>query len=43
MKRTCVRSPDRFQIKNTVCARWGISGDNPAEAPVGTPARIHLV
>ena len=41
MKRTCVRSPDRFQIKNIVprphadCCR-----ELPAEAPAGAPTGL---
>ena len=33
-KRTCVRSPDRFQITNIVYAGYRfLERDNPAEAP----------
>ena len=36
MKRTCVRSPDRFQITNIVYAGYRLlERDNPAEAPQG--------
>lgn len=34
MKRTCVRSPDRFQIKNiTHRLRVGLYGDQPGRGP----------
>jgi hypothetical protein len=41
MKRTCVRSPDRFEIMNIVYAGYRFSKrDNPAEALGPRPGGI---